>query len=177
MNPIEAVATCYRKYFQFSGRATRSEFWWFYGFCLVSPFFASLIRLGQISGMLWLVSLLPFVASSFRRMHDGGSAGGLIIIPFLIQVASVYVFLFGRLNKMMPHMAELDFTDDTTISELQSMQLDALTKANLEEITFASLLPAFFVFSVGFCRATYLLCRPSQPNTNQYGPNPHEVPQ
>lgn len=29
MGFVEAVKTCFRKYFKFSGRARRSEFWWF----------------------------------------------------------------------------------------------------------------------------------------------------
>jgi uncharacterized membrane protein YhaH (DUF805 family) len=29
MNFIESVKTCFSKYADFSGRATRSEYWWF----------------------------------------------------------------------------------------------------------------------------------------------------
>ena len=31
----EAVKTCFSKYFQFSGRAARSEYWWFFLFVIV----------------------------------------------------------------------------------------------------------------------------------------------
>ena len=35
MNYVEAVATCYSKYATFSGRATRSEYWFFTLFALI----------------------------------------------------------------------------------------------------------------------------------------------
>ena len=30
MNFIESIQTCYKKTFNFKGRASKSEFWWFY---------------------------------------------------------------------------------------------------------------------------------------------------
>ena len=34
MGPVQALKTCLRKSFQFSGRASRSEFWWFMTFAV-----------------------------------------------------------------------------------------------------------------------------------------------
>ena len=38
MNFIHSIKTCFRKYFVFKGRATRSEFWWFQLFATVLTF-------------------------------------------------------------------------------------------------------------------------------------------
>ena len=35
MGFVEAIKTCYAKYFNFNGRARRSEFWWFYLFASI----------------------------------------------------------------------------------------------------------------------------------------------
>ena len=40
MNFIQSISTCMRKYVTFSGRATRSEFWWFYLFTVLVNFAA-----------------------------------------------------------------------------------------------------------------------------------------
>lgn len=32
MNPIQAILSGFRNYANFDGRASRSEYWWFYGF-------------------------------------------------------------------------------------------------------------------------------------------------
>ena len=38
MNFIQSISTCMRKYVTFSGRATRSEFWWFCLFTILVNF-------------------------------------------------------------------------------------------------------------------------------------------
>ena len=35
MDPVTAVTTCFKKYFDFKGRARRSEFWWFALFVII----------------------------------------------------------------------------------------------------------------------------------------------
>ena len=61
-----AVATCFRKYVVFSGRARRSEFWFFWLFCTIvntvlslifgeSAFIPSLISLAMRAYGLWQI--------------------------------------------------------------------------------------------------------------------------
>ncbi|MBR2863319.1 MAG: DUF805 domain-containing protein, partial [Bacteroidaceae bacterium] len=71
MGFVEAIKTCFSKYATFSGRATRSEYWWWALFtALVSwiLFFVFPI-LVPIAG---LVFLLPSLAVLVRRLHDTG---------------------------------------------------------------------------------------------------------
>ena len=42
MNFMQAVQVCFSKYVDFSGRARRSEFWWFFLFQVIVAFVASL---------------------------------------------------------------------------------------------------------------------------------------
>ena len=74
MNLLEAVSTCFKKYATFSGRASRSEFWWFMLFQVIVVVVAAV--LGQaLQGIASLVFLLPSLAVSARRLHDNGRSG------------------------------------------------------------------------------------------------------
>jgi uncharacterized membrane protein YhaH (DUF805 family) len=74
MNFGQAISTCLSKYATFSGRAARSEFWWFSLFqCL------ALAAAAVISDKLYAVAalglLLPVIAVGARRLHDIGKSG------------------------------------------------------------------------------------------------------
>ncbi|MCI1219467.1 MAG: DUF805 domain-containing protein [Bifidobacterium sp.] len=102
----EAIKRFFQKYVVFSGRASKSEFWWaFLGY------FAVAIVLGMINsitgermswlGNLWaLATILPGIAIFVRRLHDSGRSGwwaalpiglGLLTIVFSV-IAAVQLF-------------------------------------------------------------------------------------
>ncbi len=84
MNMGQAITSCMRKYATFSGRASRSEFWWFYLFCVLLSWGTQIVgyALASISPVLavlplvvTLVLLLPQFAVACRRLHDVGRSG------------------------------------------------------------------------------------------------------
>ena len=90
---LEAVGICFRKYLTFSGRARRSEYWYFRLFCwlvdivlLILAAAFSDTAMSGIFGLLLLVFcliiLLPGLAVSWRRMHDIGKSGMWNLILF-----------------------------------------------------------------------------------------------
>ena len=91
MNPIQAVLSGFINYANFDGRATRSEYWWFYGFfaALLIAIFVASLAWNPILFTLWvayLVAMLPPVLSvTVRRLHDLNRPGNwamLALIPF-----------------------------------------------------------------------------------------------
>ena len=70
-----------KKYAQFSGRAPRAEFWWFYLATLVVGFIADVVDrvTGSEFGVLGLVFSLgvtiPSIAVTVRRLHDTSRTG------------------------------------------------------------------------------------------------------
>jgi uncharacterized membrane protein YhaH (DUF805 family) len=102
MNFSTSVKTCFSKYATFSGRASRSEYWYFYLFtnliAFLISFFGSLISSEIASGLVGLISLfflLPSFAVFVRRLHDIGKSGWnwlLALIP-LIGFIILLVFL------------------------------------------------------------------------------------
>lgn len=76
MDFVTAVKTCLTKYVDFSGRATRSEYWWFYLFQVLASvacnLLASVFGLFALIPLLWLV---PAFAAGARRLHDINRSG------------------------------------------------------------------------------------------------------
>ena len=76
VNFKEAILLGFRNYVNFSGRATRSEFWWWtlfsYGaYVVLNVFLGNLLPSLGIIGPLWfLATLLPSLAVGARRLHD-----------------------------------------------------------------------------------------------------------
>jgi uncharacterized membrane protein YhaH (DUF805 family) len=71
---MDAVKTCLAKYADFSGRATRAEYWWFFLAVLLGSAVTSLITL-RIYALFSLVTLLPLIAAGARRLHDTNRSG------------------------------------------------------------------------------------------------------
>lgn len=74
MNFGQAISTCFAKYATFSGRASRSEFWWFFLFQILVSIVASMLG-DVVAGLVSLALLLPALAVGTRRLHDIGKSG------------------------------------------------------------------------------------------------------
>jgi len=102
MTFTESIKTCLKdKYATFTGRASRSEYWWFYLFMLIigiivvwvcglydvnrTPSLAVSIPLL----ILEILLIIPSIAVTVRRLHDAGQSGWLwliSLIPFVGQL-------------------------------------------------------------------------------------------
>ena len=81
---------CFKNYAKFSGRASRTEYWYFVLFntlisliptVLVIQSGGRLDELMVVSYLYSLVAFLPGLAVGVRRMHDVGKSGWFILIP------------------------------------------------------------------------------------------------
>jgi uncharacterized membrane protein YhaH (DUF805 family) len=70
-------------YAQFTGRASRSEYWWFYLFTVLATDAAVLLG-GPVGGLASLFFFLPSLALFVRRLHDVGRSGWWFFITFTI---------------------------------------------------------------------------------------------
>lgn len=78
----EAIKVCFSKYATFSGRASRSEFWWFMLALATAGGVASFV-----SDVLYLIvllgAMLPSWAVSARRLHDVNQSGWWLLLNFI----------------------------------------------------------------------------------------------
>lgn len=93
MTFFESILVCFKKYADFNGRASRSEFWWFALFITLVT--SALVYISETLGSVFLIAtLLPLLAVGTRRLRDVGKSGwwqlyllipigGLVILGFL----------------------------------------------------------------------------------------------
>lgn len=82
MTFFESIAACFAKYADFSGRASRSEFWWWTLFVILASIAAEIIN-GKLSALFSLATLLPGLAVGCRRLHDVDKSGWLQLLYFI----------------------------------------------------------------------------------------------
>ena len=85
MNMQDAFLTCLKKYADFSGRASRSEYWWFALAQMLVVIAASIVS-DTLGTLVMLGLLVPMVAAATRRLHDAGRSGWwqlLTLIPLI----------------------------------------------------------------------------------------------
>ncbi len=94
MEMQEAFVTCMKKYALFSGRATRSEYWWF-TLCQVMIVMAVSIVGDKLAGLATLVFLMPALAVSARRLHDLGRSGWWMLLGFVPLIGNLVLLLWA----------------------------------------------------------------------------------
>jgi len=86
MGFTEAVTSGFSKYVTFSGRAARSEYWYWTLFTIlvavVSGIIDGVMGLGLISTITSLALMLPSFAVAVRRLHDIDRTGWWVLIAF-----------------------------------------------------------------------------------------------
>lgn len=110
----QAIKRAFQKYVRFDGRASRSEFWWFYLFNAIVSFVLSIpyeivnvhetmsaetngstphvgtLFLAQIPVYIWgLAVLLPTLGITWRRLHDTNRSGAWWFLNFACGIGGI----------------------------------------------------------------------------------------
>lgn len=93
MNFQDAIKTGFTKYADFTGCATRPEFWWWILFTIV----ASAV-LGAVSqnaaGLFSLATVVPSIAVATRRLHDTDRSGWFQLLYFIPLVGVIILIVW-----------------------------------------------------------------------------------
>lgn len=116
-----AIKRFFAKYSDFTGRASRSEFWWVYLFFVIVNAAISLIGtifggvgatvdesgslvfgggfwVSTILSLIWLVAtIVPWLALVWRRLHDANLAGPFYFLVLIPLAGPIIVFIFTLL--------------------------------------------------------------------------------
>ena len=98
----EAVKICFKKYFDFTGRARRSEYWWFVLFiCLVRMVCSFIdgilifaVDMKFMEAAFSVLLFIPSMAVVFRRLHDIGRSGWWSGVSYILVAISILSVLF-----------------------------------------------------------------------------------
>ena len=153
MNLAESILTCFRKYIVFSGRAQRSEYWWFFLFTFVISvvlgilaIFASALRF--LEWVFFLAVLLPSLAVTARRLHDTNRTGWWMLMLIGLGLAGI---IAGAV------VGAIIYHDEEWGPLL---------------VFLVSIAGGLLGWVAGYLVLLYFLIQPSNPGANQYGPNP-----
>jgi uncharacterized membrane protein YhaH (DUF805 family) len=97
---FESALQTLRKYADFNGRASRQQFWCFFGFVIIANalagFVGALLGLwGTLSFLVAVLLAIPQLAVAVRRLHDVGRTGRELMVPCLMLLAAPILFRFG----------------------------------------------------------------------------------
>ena len=93
MTFVEAIKVCFNKYADFYGRATRSEYWWFFLALVLGSIVTSIVS-NALCSLFGIATLLPILAAGSRRLHDTNRSGWwqlLSLVPFGVIVVIVFL--------------------------------------------------------------------------------------
>lgn len=174
MSAVNAIKTGLRKSFIFKGRASRSEYWWMFGFSMVSVFIFMQVAMNvtgasalsgtfevtpenpltevfmsvfELSTMVFCLLMLAVVA---RRFQDHGWSGKWFRWMMIMTILTFVFFTYAAARSFFMGQMFLSATPPFTFFFVF--------------IPYASII---WTFWIGFVRP--------DPHTNTYGPNPNEV--
>ena len=102
----EAVSRGFRKYFTFSGRATRAESWWWVLFTVLAGIVLAVVDTftgtmgmfgdsGLLGGLFELATLIPSLALGARRLHDINRSGWWLLLLFVLVVGWILLIVWA----------------------------------------------------------------------------------
>ena len=153
MNFPNAVKSGFRNYATFSGRATRSEFWWFVLFAQVLQAVGQNL-FAELATLLSLGLFIPNLSLHFRRLHDTGRSAKWLIWP-LVSIVVMFLVLVVLI---------LQTTQSITNFDTEKL-FDGGTQISILLMT-ASAISLFAGVVVNFV----FLILPSESSLNKYGP-------
>ena len=121
-----AVCNFFKKYFQFSGVATRAEYWWvmlflfivFFGLSFVFGVFSLVLEsldmyyasvffilamsiAGGLSVIAMCVFFIPMFALTARRLHDAGFSAKVLWLYLVLFVSVIFAHWFGFYESLL----------------------------------------------------------------------------
>lgn len=164
MTFTQAIRSVLSGYATFSGRARRSEYWWFYLFTILVGLVSLVIdavldtafnnEIGIVGTVTSLVLLLPSLAVTARRLHDISRTGWWMLLPLVPLVATIVVGFVAVFSALFS--TDADGTPAVAVIVLLVACVLLTLAASITLIVF--------------------LCLDSHPRPNKYGPSPKQPP-
>ena len=98
--------TAYRRYWDFPGRSSRSEYWLFFLWVFILGFIAGLVDrlalqsqgfIGPCTLFLTFAHMIPNLSLAFRRLHDTDRSAWWLLIGCIPLIGALVLFVFSVL--------------------------------------------------------------------------------
>jgi uncharacterized membrane protein YhaH (DUF805 family) len=90
----ESISTCFSKYAAFDGRASRSEYWWWFLFTVLISLATGMVS-DVLSGLFSLGVLLPSLAVGARRLHDTDRSAWFLLLWFVPFIGWIILIVWA----------------------------------------------------------------------------------
>ena len=101
MSFADAIRSVFSQYVGFTGRARRSEYWYWVLFYVILAIIASMLdravfgrTSATFSAILGLALLLPSLGVAVRRLHDTSRSGWWILLGLIPVVGAIILIVF-----------------------------------------------------------------------------------
>ena len=164
----QAVKTCFKKFFDLKGRARRSEYWWFFLFCMVVSWVFNIFGgfvpwLSYIGLLISMILLIPSCTVQTRRLHDTGRSGWWVVVQILLMLGvygSLCAMLLPYADKMMYLTGNMEIIN--VLMDAMEESPVAVAVMGISSLLLLIITIIIIVFSV----------IDSHYNENKYGPSP-----
>lgn len=101
--PVDAIKRFWMKYAVFSGRASRSEYWWW---ALASAIVSGILNAAgstangntgtstALGGLWFLATVVPSLAVGARRLHDANLSAWFLLLALIPVLGWIALFVF-----------------------------------------------------------------------------------
>jgi uncharacterized membrane protein YhaH (DUF805 family) len=97
-----AIASGFRHYSNFTGTASRSEFWWFQLFLVLVGSGVNAVA-SELSAVWFLAIVVPYLAIGVRRLRDAGFNWALFLLGLVPVLGTITVIvLWVQPTKVTP---------------------------------------------------------------------------
>ena len=131
LNFLDAIKLCFKNYFNFRDRASRSEYWWFslayYSTILFVSFLQSTSSsLSVLFSLIFFISIIPSISVTVRRLHDLNKSGFYLLITFIPILGGLILLIMtvekGTLGDNDYGSYPLKFTNPNLKNNFSSIQ-------------------------------------------------------
>jgi uncharacterized membrane protein YhaH (DUF805 family) len=95
---VESIRVCFSKYATFTGRARRSEYWWFALLGFLVYFVAAVLDAVAHTPAFVVIAILgllvPSLAVAVRRLHDTGRSGWWYFISLVPLIGGIILLVY-----------------------------------------------------------------------------------
>jgi uncharacterized membrane protein YhaH (DUF805 family) len=102
MTFVDSIRTCFKKYADFTGCASVSEFWWWVLFTILAGLAIDILS-HKLSMVFSLLTFLPGLAVAARRLHDTNRSGWLQLLILIPVIGWILVIVWWVQDGKVPN--------------------------------------------------------------------------